>query len=118
MASADFAALVRPNSAARTGESFAVSLSGSMLLGIGGISPSGGFNNEMFGIGMGIGTFVSWLWMNTMGSVAPSLLKVKLSDSQLVCASMLMFNAGCGTPTRTSGPQYAMLMPGCGPGSR
>jgi len=34
-----------------------------------------------------------------------SLLKLKLKDSQLVCASILMFSAGCGTPMRISGPQ-------------
>ena len=30
---------------------------------------------------------------------------------------MSTFSAGCGTPTRDLGPQYAMFMPGTGPGS-
>ena len=104
-ASADLDALVSPKSAALIGESLAVSLSGSKFFGIGGISPSGGFSSDTFGIGIGIGILVSWLWMNTTGIVADSLLNVKLSASTLVMASMLKFSAGCGTPTRTSGPQ-------------
>jgi len=43
--------------------------------------------------------------MKTIGSVAASALKLKLSDSTLVWASMPTFSAGWGIPILTSGPQ-------------
>ena len=71
----------------------------------------------MFGIGIGIGTRVSWFWMKTIGSTPFVGSKLKLSDSTLVSASMSTFSAGCGTPILISGPKYATLVPGAGPGS-
>ena len=53
--------------------------------------------------------------MVSCGRDSPS--KPKLSDSTLLAASMLTDSAGCGTPIRTSGPQYATLVPIPGPGS-
>src|SRR5689334_19688732 len=97
------------------GESLAVPVMNLTFLGIGGISPKGGFNNEMSGIGMGIGIFVKRFWIKSTGSSLCSASKEKLNDSTLVNASMLVFSAGWGKPILRSGPQYATFIPGAGP---
>ncbi len=76
------------------------------MLAIGvGSAPSGGCSGLRLGIGIGIGTRVSWFWMNTTGSTPLVGSKEKLSDSTLVSASMSTLSAGCGTPTLISGPK-------------
>jgi hypothetical protein len=72
----------------------------------------------MSGIGMGMPVLLKRSWKYTIGSVLRSRSKSKESCSTLVSASMPVVSAGCGVPTRTSGPQYAFDMPGEGPGSR
>ena len=78
----------------------------STLLGGVGRAPSGGRRMLMFGSGIGIGIFCvtgSKMVMTTIFFAVPS--RLKLSDSTLVCASMLTFSAGCGTGMRMSGPK-------------
>jgi hypothetical protein len=70
-----------------------------------GSAPSGGCNGFRLGIGIGIGTRVSWFWMKTIGSTPLVGSKEKLRDSTLVRASMSTFKAGCGTPILISGPK-------------
>ena len=72
----------------------------------------------MSGIGIGIGNFVMAFWTQTIGCTRLSVSNLKSSASTLVCASMSTLSAGCGVPTRISGPQYATLVAGFGPGSR
>ena len=72
----------------------------------------------MFGSGIGTGIFFvigSMMVTTTIFLAVPS--RLKLSDSTLVSASMLTLSAGCGAGMRMSGPKYAMLDPGTGPGS-
>src|SRR5260221_6347202 len=99
-------------------ERCAVSSSFSILGGSGGMRPSGGFSGVMSGIGIGIGTLVVLSWKNTMGIVLRSLSKLNDTCSTLLIASILVVRAGWGSPTRISGPQYALDVPGVGPGSR
>ena len=94
-----------PSSTAATGDRLPVPGIGSILLGIGGISPSGGFSGVMSGIGIGIGIFVSAFWMKTIGSTLCSASKLNVSDSTFFAESMSTLSAGCGTPTFTCGPQ-------------
>ena len=115
--SCDFFASARPRRIACIGFSFAVSFRiFSLLIGVGS-KPSGGCSGLRFGIGIGIGTRVSWFWMNTIGSTPLVGSKLKFIDSTFVNASMSTLSAGCGTPSLISGPKYAMLVPGAGPGS-
>ena len=86
--------------------------------GSGGTSPSGGFSGVTSGIGIPIGALLNGSWKKTMGIVLRSLSKLKFSSSTLESASMFTDSAGCGSPTRISGPQYAFEVPGTGPGSR
>ena len=64
-----------------------------------------------------MGTRVSAFWISTIGSVVLDVSKLNDSDSTLVCASMLVFSAGWGTPILIFGPKYAVFTPGTGPGS-
>src|SRR3990172_2026427 len=106
-----------PIKAAWTGESLAVPIIRSILFGTGAARPSGGLRGVISGTGIGIRAFVAFSWIKINGSVLDSELKLKVKDSTFVWASILMLSAGCGAPIFISAPQYAMLMPGAGPGS-
>ena len=75
-----------------------------LLIGVGS-TPKGGCSGLRLGIGIGIGTRVSWFWMKTTGSTPLVGSKEKLSDSTLVSASMSTLSAGCGTPTLDLRPE-------------
>src|SRR6185295_16379764 len=80
--------------------------------------PSGGCKKLTFGTGTGIGTLPvigSSIVITTSFFASPS--SEKLSDSTLVCQSMFTLSAGCGSGIGTSGPKYAVLVSGAGPGS-
>ena len=57
-------------------------------------------------------------WMNTTGSSFFSLSKEKFSDVTLSCGAVEPgVERGLRYAERISGPQYALLTPGTGPGS-
>src|SRR5262249_20338501 len=116
-ASAEEDATARPRLIACIGEALAVSRSTSTRVGSNAVAPSGGCNGLMSGIGIGIGTLISGVWINTIGNPFSPVRKLKLIDSTFVNASMFMLSAGCGGPILISGPQYAVFTPGTGPGS-
>ena len=76
-----------------------------MAGGSGGIAPSGGLSGVTSGISTGIGALLALSWKNTIGIFLRSRSKLKLMLSTLLAPSMLVVSAGCGSPTRISGPQ-------------
>src|SRR5207237_3326119 len=103
-------------SVARIADNLPVYFSILNSFGFDGIIPSGGLNDVSFGTGIGSEIFVRGTRTMTIGVTPRSPSTRNVSASTFVCASMFTLSAGCGTPTFTSGPQYAMLLPGTGPG--
>jgi hypothetical protein len=59
----------------------------------------------MLGTGIGTGTRLVTGSATVSHDLLGAAVERKLSDSTLVCASMLTFKAGCGTGRRMSGPK-------------
>src|SRR5579871_254605 len=102
------------------GFSFAIGFRFSVRRGVGACAASGAFSRSILGTGIGIGILVLGSMMVTMYCVAMVPSYEKLSESRFVLLSKSMLSAGCGPPNNLlrSGPQYAILFPGVGPGSR
>ena len=73
--------------------------------GSGGTRPSGGLSGVTSGIGMGIGTLLIGSWMKTIGSSLLLLVEGEGELLDVVVRVQSAVSAGCGTPTRISGPQ-------------
>ena len=80
--------------------------------------PAGAHVPRLAPIAAPIGALLKSSWKKTTGIVFFSLSKLNDSSSTFVSASMLTDSAGCGSPMRISGPQYAFDVAGNGPGSR